>query len=222
MVKCLIVDDEPLALEVLENHISKSSTLQLAGKCLNAMQAFEALHHLPVDLLFIDIKMPGLSGIDFIKSLKQPPSFIFTTAYPEFAVTSYELGAIDYLLKPITFERFTTSVGKYIKIQPEPSAASPYSYFKVNGRMIRVEHADILYAQSVKDYVMIYTNKEKYMTHMTTKYLSDLLPASNFRRVHRSFLVNLDHVTSFRRNELGIGGITIPIGDNYKLNMPEP
>lgn len=220
MVNCLIVDDEPLALEVIENYINQQENLYLVKKCNTAIAAFEVLHHEQIDLIFLDIKMPALNGIDFIKSLKKPPAVIFTTAFSEYAVASYELEAVDYLLKPITQERFLKSLEKFFKLQPTvvPDKKA-YSYFKVAGKLVKVMHVDILYAQSIKDYMMLYTKQGNLIVHMTMKYLCTLLPVDQFIRVHRSYLVNLANLTTIGKNQVTINDMEVPIGESYKEVM---
>lgn len=219
MIRCIIVDDEPLAQQVLETYIRKLPELTLVKTCCNTLEAFEIIHQEKIDLILLDIQMPALTGINFIKSLSQPPSVIFTTAYLEYAVESYELNAVDYLIKPITFERFNTSIRKLLKQHIEIDLQPNYSYFKVNGKMVKILHADILCAQSIKDYIIIKTLQGNYITHMTLKYLTDLLPGKLFRRVHRSFLVGTSHVTSLSRNMIEIGELKIPIGESYKTEV---
>ncbi|MFA6944876.1 MAG: LytTR family DNA-binding domain-containing protein [Pedobacter sp.] len=219
MTRCIIVDDEPLAQQVIENHINKTEGLILLKKCGNAIEAFKCISQANVDLIFLDIKMPSMNGIEFIKSLRNPPAFIFTTAYSEHAVISYDLEAVDYLLKPITYERFLAGIAKFLKQNVNPIAENPFSYFKVNGKMIKVEHRDIIYAQSIKDYIIINTLKGNYITHMTMKYLAELLPDTSFRRVHRSFLISIAHITSIGRNEIELQQMKIPIGENFRVNI---
>lgn len=219
MTRCIIVDDEPLAQQVIENHISKTESLILLKKCRNAVEAFNCISQSNVDLIFLDIKMPSMNGIEFIKSLRKPPAFIFTTAYPEHAVMSYELEAVDYLLKPITYERFLSAIAKFLKQNVNSITVPLFSYFKVNGKMVKVEHKDIIYAQSIKDYIIINTLKGNYIIHMTMKYLAELLPDTGFRRVHRSFLISLPHVTSIGRNEIELHQVKIPIGENFRINI---
>lgn len=217
MINCLIVEDEPLAQNILETYIAANKKLTLIKKCNTAIDAFEALHHYPIDLLFLDIKMPGLNGIDFIKSLKNPPAVIFTTAFSEFAVVSYELEAIDYLIKPITEERFNKSLEKLFKQQSKSVEEKvDYTYFKVSGKLVKVPHASILYAQSIKDYLMLYTQNGNFIVHMTMKYLSELLPEELFIRVHRSFLVNRFFISSIGKARIEIGENEIPIGESYR------
>ena len=217
MKNCLIVDDEPLALDIIESYVNEHDQLCLIKKCNTAFDAFEVLHHVKIDLIFLDIKMPGLNGIDFIKSLKNPPAVIFTTAFSEYAATSYELEAVDYLLKPITRERFNKSLDKFFKLQPVIiNEEKGYTYFKVSGKLVKVEHIHIFYAQSIKDYIMLYTSSGNLIIHMTMKYLNELLPENLFVRVHRSYLVNQLHISILSKNQIQLNGIEIPIGEHYK------
>ncbi|GAB3752368.1 LytR/AlgR family response regulator transcription factor [Spirosoma pomorum] len=216
MTSCLLVDDEPLARHILETYIDRTPELQLARSCGHAYEAFEVLTTQSVDLLFLDIQLPSLTGIEFLRHLKQPPAVIFTTAYPDYAVESYELEAVDYLLKPITYERFEKSLEKFFKRTSLVPKQTAHTYFKVDGQLVKLLHADMLYAQSIKDYLLIRTVDGRYITHMTMKALTELLPESEFRRVHRSFLVNLAHVRMVSRQSLEVNGVTIPIGDSYR------
>jgi DNA-binding LytR/AlgR family response regulator len=220
MVQCLIVDDEPLAQDVIAKYIEQSAKLQLVKKCSNALEAFAVLEKQPVDLLFIDISMPVINGIDFIRSLKDPPAVIFTTAFSEYAADSYELEALDYLVKPITYARFTKSVDKYFKQKTKPGPDEKnYLYIKVNGRLQKVFYADIIYAESMRDYVKIVTVTENHVTHLTMKALSDLLPAGIFIRVHRSFIVHAKCILSIGKKKILVNEFKIPVGDNYKQNL---
>ena len=220
MIRCLVIEDEPLAQEVLINYIDHSPQLVCVGICKNALDAFTLLHQEQIDLMFLDIKMPGINGLDFLRSLKNPPAVIFTTAFDKHAVEGFELDAVDYLLKPITFERFQKSIHKVLKIQTiEQQQSRNYSYFKVSGKLIKVLHADILYAHSVKDYIQLCTPQKNYLTHMTMKYLCELLPAEIFIRVHRSYLVNKNYIDAVHRSAIKIGENDIPVGDNYKSNL---
>lgn len=222
MISCIIVDDEPLAHVVLENHIRKYGQLNLIGNCSNAITAFDMIHQKKVDLVFLDIRMPGISGINFVKSLKDPPKIIFTTAFSEYALTGFELDAIDYLLKPITYELFERSMSKLQRIHPvEQEAEKNYTYFKVSGSLVKIFHDDLLFAQSVKDYVLLQTKTHRFLTHTTMKNLIELLPSGIFLRVHRSYLVNVNCVNSFSKTQVKIGEETIPVGELYKSNLTE-
>ena len=212
----MILEDEPLAQQLISGFIDRIPELQLVATARHPAQAFELLHQHPVDLLFLDIQLPVLTGLQFIKSLTQPPAVIIITAYPEHAVESYEIAAIDYLLKPLSFERFENSVRRYLK---QVTAAMPlpnYNFFKVNGRFLKIQHEDILYAQSIRDYIMLYTRNGNQMVHMTMKSLENLLPSPPFKRVHRSFLVNEEMVTSYTSQKILIGSVELPVGKHYK------
>jgi DNA-binding LytR/AlgR family response regulator len=220
MIKCLIVDDEPLAQDILETYINSHENLCLVKKCSTSFEAFEILHQQQIDLMFLDVKMPALSGIDFLKSLKNPPAVIFTTAFPEYAVTSYELEAVDYLLKPITNERFQKSIQKLLKLTVMAVAEEKdYTYFKVSGKLLKVLHVELFYAQSIKDYIMLYTKNGNFMVHMTMKYLEELLPKKQFVRIHRSYLINQDDLVEMGKNQVRIHNVEIPIGENYRKNL---
>lgn len=221
MIKCILVDDEPLALEILERFVNRTPQLQLVAKCANAMEAFGVLHQQSIDLMILDIKMPGISGLDFVASLKNPPAVIFTTAFAEHALKGFELEAVDYLLKPVTYERFEKSIRKLLKLWQPPTAEAvkDYTYFKVSGKLVKINHADLLYAQSVKDYIHICTKRGKHLTHMTMKYLEELLPSPTFLRVHRSYLVNQAFIEQIDKTGLLVGGERIPLGENYRENV---
>jgi len=217
MINCLIVDDEPLAQDILEGYIKSKENLSLTGKCSTAFEAFEILHQQQIDLMFLDVKMPGLNGIDFLKSLKSPPAVIFTTAFSEYAVDSYNLEAVDYLLKPITIDRFDKSLTKFLKLQPIAiNEEKTYTYFKVSGKLLKVEHSSIFYAQSIKDYLLLHTKNGNLIVHMTMKYLNELLPEKYFVRVHRSYLVNQTYIIAISKNQVLINEVEIPIGESYR------
>jgi len=220
MINCLIVDDEPLAQQILEDYVKAHEGLSLVGKCSTAFEAFEVLHQQKIDLMFLDVKMPALNGIDFLKSLKNPPAVIFTTAYSEFAVMSYELDAVDYLLKPITTERFQKSLNKLFKSTLTiPLEQKDYSYFKVSGKLLKVFHRDILYAQSVKDYILLQTKTDRFLTHMTMKNLEEILSGELFIRIHRSYLVNKDRIEAVGKSKIQIGEEWLPVGSFYRSNL---
>lgn len=218
MIHCMIVDDEPLAQQVLEQYILQTPGLKLVCKCFQASEAFAALHAHQVDLLFLDIKMPGVSGVDFIRSLKQPPAFIFTTAFSDYALQSYELQGVDYLLKPITYERFKKSIDRYLGQQPvkAPAEEKTYFYIKVDGNLVKLFFKEILYAQSMKDYIRIVTSSSSYLTHLTMTALVALLPERQFSRIHRSYVVNVDQIGIIHRNSVVIGDVQIPIGEHFR------
>jgi len=220
MISCLIVDDEPLAQDILAGYIADNEQLKLLKKCSTAIEAFEMLHQQQIDLLFLDVRMPGVNGIDFLKSLKHPPAVIFTTAFSEYAAISYELEAIDYLLKPITKERFNKSLAKLFKLQlPALTETRTYTYFKVSGKLIKINHEVILYAQSIKDYILLHTTAGRYLVYMTMITLVDTLPVEQFLRVHRSYLINKNKIEHIGKSELKIGTEMLPIGKLYRKNL---
>lgn len=220
MIRCIIIDDEPLAQEVLEAHIKRYGQLEIFAKCPNALEAFKVLHKENIDLMFLDIRMPAINGIEFLKSLKSPPKVIFTTAYSEYALTGFELDGIDYLLKPISYERFEKSMEKLFRTYPdEKTQQKQYTYFKVSGKLVKVMHTELLYAQSVKDYILLKTTKGNLLTYMTMKNLASLLPVDTFIRVHRSYLVNMNHIEVIDKNRLKVAGTDITVGENYRENL---
>lgn len=231
----MIVDDEPLAIEIMESYINKIDHLELVKKCSNAIDAFSELQKTQIDVIFLDIQMPKLSGIDFLKTIKNPPKIVFTTAYREYALEGYELEVFDYLLKPIPFERFLKVVSKLnqsINVavpqisndKPTVEAAnavkedpSNFIYVNVDKKMIKVNLDEIYYVESLKDYVKIKTKAPKdLITHMQIGVLDEKLQKHNFVRIHRSYLVNKSKIEFFTATDIGICGLEIPIGRNYK------
>lgn len=225
-VKCIIVDDEPLAIEIMESYVARVDQLELVGSFRNAVSAFTFLQQNYVDLIFLDIQMPKLSGIDFLKTLKQPPKVIFTTAFRDYAVQGFELEIVDYLLKPIPFERFLKAVAKVLHqpgppvTQTKPDAiADNYVYFKVDKKMIKTRMADVLYIESIKDYVKVKTPDKEIITQQKISYLEESLPREQFLRIHRSFIVNLEKIDAYSATDVEIGKLSIPIGRNYKNDV---
>jgi DNA-binding LytR/AlgR family response regulator len=225
-LRCIIVDDEPLAIEILESYVSKVEQLQLVSTFRNAVSAFTFLQQHSVDVIFLDIQMPKLSGIDFLKTLKHPPKVIFTTAFRDYAVQGFELEIVDYLLKPIPFDRFLKAVAKILH-QPAANTATSkqdvlpdnYVYFKVDKKMIKTKMADVLYIESVKDYVKVKTPEKEIITQQKISYLEESLPREQFLRIHRSFIVNLEKIDAYSATDVEIGKHSIPIGRNYKNDV---
>jgi DNA-binding LytR/AlgR family response regulator len=227
---CIIIDDEPLAIELIKDHLSKFSNFKVIGTCQNAIEGLEMLKSNPVDLMFLDIQMPTLTGIEFLKSLSNPPKVIFTTAYREYALESYELEVVDYLLKPISFDRFFKAINKFLKTdiaiqkpQLQPTKAedsNTFIYVNANKKHHRINYDDILYAESLKDYIRIHTTA----TSITTKEkISDFeakLPAY-FLRTHRSYIINTHKISAYTMHDIEIGSIEIPIGISYKQQVLE-
>ncbi|NNC95528.1 MAG: response regulator transcription factor [Chitinophagales bacterium] len=224
-MRCLIVDDEPLARDVIENYIGKVSELTLIGSCNNAVEAFEYLHKDQIDLIFLDIQMPEITGVDFLKSLNNPPAVIFTTAYSEYAVEGFNLNVADYLLKPVPFDRFLKAVNKVIENAMEKnlngdssSSSTPdeYMFIKTDKKIVKIKYNDIMYIEGLKDYVMIYTKSERHITLMTMKGLEAKLPSNMFKRVHKSYIISIDKIKSILGNLIEIGEKHVPIGKMYK------
>jgi DNA-binding LytR/AlgR family response regulator len=228
MTRCIIVDDEPLARQLLKSYIGQLPTISCVAICQNAVEAYTILHQQPVDVIFLDIQMPGISGLNFLKSLKTYPAVIFTTAHPGYAVEAFDLEATDYLLKPITFDRFVKAIQKLsIKtgeaVAPPATVAeeSPYIFLKVNKRLVKINHKDIIYAASLGDYLKVYTANQVHISYMTLGKLETLLPVNKFARIHRSTIVNLEHVQYVEKNTVHINGKDLPIGLTYKNNLSQ-
>ena len=223
-MNCIAVDDEPLALDIIEAYVNKHPELSLVARCNNAAEASEVLKTHKVDLMFLDINMPEISGLSFVKSLKKKPLFIFTTAYPDYAVEGFELNAIDYLLKPIAYDRFEKGVEKakeYYKIKQNADVAetdleSDYIFVKANQKLIKLAYSDIYYVEAFADYVKIFLADKKIVTLQTMKNMEKKLPEDMFTRVHRSFIVNRKLVQSFSTSMCEVNDVKIPIGKNYK------
>lgn len=226
LYKCLVVDDEPLAMQLIVSHVSQIDCLEVKATAENAIEALRLLKQEEFDLIFLDIQMPVLTGIELIRTMKDSPAVIFTTAYRDFAVESYELDAVDYLLKPITFVRFIKAVDKFLALKDEHpksyetitaplSGAKDNIYVNVNKKFVKVVYDDILYIESVKDYIHIHTSTGTVITKDTISDFEDKLP-SNFIRIHRSFIVNSDRVSAFTSQDIEIGDKEIPIGKSYK------
>ncbi|MEL7339172.1 MAG: response regulator transcription factor [Bacteroidota bacterium] len=221
-VRCLIVDDEPLAISLMQAHIEQIPQLELVGSCQNALAAFEILKTEKIDLLFLDIQMPVLTGIEFVRSLKEPPAIIFTTAHRQYALEGYELNVVDYLLKPIAFTRFFKAINKYLDATSsllsttvETVKPPTHMFVNVNRRNLRIDFAEILYIESLKDYLRIVCKSQRVVTKSTISAFAQNLP-DNFCRVHRSYIVNLEEITAYTKQDIEIGEQEIPIGLSYK------
>ena len=224
--QCLIVDDEPLARSLIENHIAKIESFEIVASCDNAIKAMEILQKESIDLLFLDIKMPTLTGIDFLKTLKNPPKTILTTAYRDYALESYDLDVVDYLLKPITFNRFFKAIGRYLKeITPHHFANNSrqnnpgYENFvtvRSGNKNHRIAMHEILYIESLKDYIKIHTYKKCIVPKYKISDFEKKLSKFPFLRIHRSYIINLNRITAFSSSNIEIDGIELPIGISYK------
>ena len=224
---CLAIDDEPPALEIIRKHVALIPTLELIACCNNAVEALEVIRKFPVDLMFLDIKMPKINGTDFVRSIKNPPKVIFTTAYRKFAVEGFELNAIDYLLKPISFERFLQAVSKVMDRTLSVSGHDPsvelsgqsnavFLYFRADRKTIKVALSDILYVESLKDYIKVFTSQKTIITKQSISSLQEMLPADTFIRIHRSFLVAKAKIEAFNNDMIEISKRELPISRMYK------
>lgn len=221
MISCIIIDDEPLARALLESHVAEVPFLKLVGTFDSALNASQFIAEEPVGLVFLDIEMPRLSGMDFLKSISNPPDVIFTTAYRKYALESYDFDAVDYLLKPITFPRFLKAVNKLLNSKTDSILAKSadnkqdFLFLNVNRKKIKVVFEEIEYIESLKDYIRIHTADEKIMAKEQLTRIMESMP-SYFLRVHRSYVVNTQKITAFTAVDIEIGKIEIPIGGKYK------
>jgi two-component system, LytTR family, response regulator len=227
-ISCIAIDDEPLALDIIKDYTEKVPFLELQATFDNAMDSLEYLRKNSVDLLFLDIQMEELTGIQLLNILKEKPFVIFTTAYDRFAVKGFELDAIDYLLKPISFERFIKAVDKVydrlerkneqpiLKETVSHTLSEDYFFVKTEFHLEKLKFSDILYIEGMGDYLMIHTSAKKIMTLHSFKKAEDILPEGNFCRVHKSYLVALDKIESIERNRIKIGSTLIPISETYR------
>jgi DNA-binding LytR/AlgR family response regulator len=243
LLKCIIVEDETLAQDVIKSHLSRFDKMELVGVYRTGPEAMEALGSVEVDVIFLDIRLPGMSGLHFLRGLTDPPLVVLTTAYAEYALESYEFNVIDYLLKPISFERFSKAVNKLldgrlyaaggrsvtgvgalagaVALAGEGAGVSSlpqgdHIFIKSNSKFFRVNFSEILYVEGMKDYLKIHTPDYTLVTHQTMNELEKQLPARMFIRVHRSYLVSRGHIRSIYGNSIELGKVTIPIGVNYK------
>jgi DNA-binding LytR/AlgR family response regulator len=231
LLKCIIVEDETLAQDVIKSHLAQINQMELVGVYRTGPEAMEALQAQEVDVIFLDIRLPWMSGLHFLRGLADPPLVVLTTAYAEYALESYEFNVIDYLLKPISFERFSKAVNKLLDGRlyavpgsrsmngPEEAAPLPqgdHIFVKSNSKFFRVNFSEIMYVEGMKDYLKIHTPDYTLVTHQTMNELERLLPARLFIRVHRSYLVATGHIRSIYGNSIELGKVTIPIGVNYK------
>jgi DNA-binding LytR/AlgR family response regulator len=220
-MRCLIIDDEPLARKGMEEYVREVTFLQHCGSFDSAVKAGVWLTENTADLLLLDIRMPRLSGIEFLKSLKQPPLVIFTTAYPEHALEGYELDIIDYLVKPISFERFLKAVQKareffFLRQKATTPDAADYFFIKCNQKFEKVNYSDLLYVEAMQNYCIVHVPGRKLITYITFGNLLEKLPVHRFLKVHKSYIISLDKVTSVDGNEILIGTSRIPISRNLK------
>jgi DNA-binding LytR/AlgR family response regulator len=226
MLRCIAIDDEPLALELLEDNISKVPFLQLVARCNNPMEAMKILQGETVDLIFLDIQMPGLTGIQFLQSLTQKPMAILITAYEKYALEGFNLDVVDYLVKPVSLDRFIKACNKAWELfqlrnkatQPAGTAAADYIFVNVDYSLLKVVLSDITWIEGLKDYIKINlkNSARPVITRMSMKSMEEELPASQFLRIHKSFIVSKQHITAVRKNSVFLGTMELPVSDNYR------
>jgi two-component system, LytTR family, response regulator len=222
-IRCLLVDDEPLALSLLQKHLGQLDFMEVSATCPNVIKALEVLKSQEIDLLFLDIRMPQVTGIDFLKTLRNPPKTIITTAYREYALDGYDLDIVDYLLKPITFDRFFKAVERFLRnseTNPTPVSVTNnearYIYLKSGYKHLKINLDEILYIESVKDYIKIHTLQKEIVSKYKISDLEKELDDKGFLRIHRSFIINLKNITAFTACDIEIDKLELPIGDSYK------
>jgi DNA-binding LytR/AlgR family response regulator len=228
-IRCFVLDDEPLATDLMQDYIGRLPDLELVGVCNSPTQGLQMLQQLQVDVVFLDIQMPRLTGFDLLRPLGYRPKVIFTTAFREYALESYEFDVLDFLVKPISFERFLQSVGKIYRFSPnptmpqeQPQPATPvreYQYFKVDKEMVKLYLDDILWIESLKDYVRLHTSSGPLVSYLRISYLEEKLPPHRFIRIHKSFIISLDHIQAISASYVRINNEEIPIGRIYKANL---
>lgn len=221
-LKCIIIEDEPLAVKILSDYIAQIPFLELRGAFKDAILATDFLRYNAIDLMFLDIHLPKLKGMAFLKTLTNPPAVIITTAYHQYAVEGFELNVTDYLLKPFEFERFLIAVNKVKTVEKElsPLNESPeikeYLFLNVQKKKVKVLFSEIVYIESQREYIKIVTTKNEYMSKMSTHEIEALLPSNLFKRIHRSFIVSISKIESYTAEIVEVNGVTIPIGRGYR------
>jgi len=234
-IKCLVIDDEQPARDILKKHIEGVESLELSGSCNNAVEALSFLQSNSVDLLFLDIQMPHILGTNFIRTLKNPPRVIFTTAYRKYAIEGFELDAVDFLLKPIGFDRFLKAVNKILQLnlqsnttdpsqaekekEKEKEQAQPFLYFRSDRKMVKVLFNDILYIEGLRDYIRIFTISKTIVTKHLLSSLQEMLPADAFLRIHRSYIVSINKIDSYDADTIEISKKELPIGRLFKHDV---
>ena len=223
MIKCIIVEDEVLAQDVIKNHLQKVDRFELVGVYRTAPEALEALNTKEIDVMFLDIRLPGMNGLNFLRSLSNPPLIVLTTAYSEYALESYEFNVIDYLLKPISFERFSKTINKIADgklftqvINDQDRLPGDHIFIKSNSKLFKVNFSEIIYIEGMKDYLKIHTAEYTLITHQTMNDIEKILPSPKFMRVHKSYIVAVSHIKAIYGNSVEMEKATIPIGINYK------
>ncbi len=222
-IKCIIIEDERPGIEILEHYIARVDFLKLQGSFQDAVHSMPMVNAGNIDLIFLDINLPTMSGVDFLKHTNPSAGVIITTAHPDYAVKSYELEVVDYLVKPFSYERFLKAVNRFLKLHRLDPLAIPvdskkddgFIFIKANRKMVKVYLGDIVYLEAQKNYVMIVTKNERLLSYQSISHMAERLPATLFLRIHRSFIINLSHVQAFTHSSVTIGNHEIPIGKNF-------
>lgn len=219
---CIIIEDEPIAIDIITDYIKQVPFLKVRNICTNALYALRVIEKEKIDLIFLDIHLPGIKGIDFIKELKSPPAIIITSAYHEYALPGYEYNVVDYLLKPFNNERFLKAVSKFKEMKTRystPSYDDQYLLISINKKKMRIFIRDIMYVESLREYVKIVTANKNFITRLQIGDLESFLPSESFMRIHRSFIVSINNIDAFTHTDLEVKGVEIPIGKNYKTKV---
>ena len=223
MIRCIIIEDERLAQDVIKSHLQKAGRFNLIGTFRTAPEAKEVIDNEEVDLIFLDIQLPGMTGLNFLRSLSNPPLVVFTTSYPEYALESYEFNVIDYLLKPISYERFSKTIDKIMDgkiFKPDAKEIKPFHrehiFIKSNSKFLRISFAEIIFIEGMKDYLKIHTIEHTIITHQTMGEMENILPSGQFIRIHKSYIIATVHIKAVFGNSVDMGKALLPIGLNYK------
>lgn len=224
--KCIIVDDEPLAISAIENHISKINDIEILAKCTDAIEAFDVLKNNKVDLIFLDIEMPELNGVNLLKSLKNPPAVIFTTAYRNYAIEAFDLDIVDYLLKPIEFDRFLRAIERFYslikskkEINTDLKENDECLKIKANKKTHIVYYKEIIYIENIADYLQIITSNKKITTKMAIRDLEEILPNDRFIRIHRSYIISIKNIESYTNHSVTINQVELPVSRSYRKTV---
>lgn len=225
-ISCIIVDDENVARDIIASHLSRIENIEVIAQCKNAIEAFNFINNNAIDLIFLDINMPEISGIAFAKSINKNIKIIFTTAYRDYAVEGFNLQAVDYLLKPISFERMLQAINRYFEVstqqvetQPQPSETNDFIFVRSDRRMLKITFKDIIYIESLSDYLKIHLKDQSIITRETISAIEAKLPQKDFLRIHRSYIVNLTNIESFTNEEMIVNGKALTISRSYKKDV---